>query len=213
MEEYVKKIINDTISHVSKYSSITSDKNILTMALSGIATSGVDGDIKLAEAYPAFCNYVGENYPDIDLLEILDHSYNSMSFDYYSDDAPDTIITFMICFINHSWDTGYSYNCGDGRNRFKILSKEICNDIYQAIYYLIVKKGCFCHPEYINYIQEILRLQHACDYKTEFNGKNNIPKHVYEYLHALLYLFKHGKNIEIIQKQYLLRFIKSRRQN
>ncbi len=127
MDEYIKTTIDDTTSHVSKYNPNTSDKDILTVALSGIVSDGINGDIKLAEAYPKFCEYVSKHYKKVDLLDILDNSYNSMSFDYYSDDAPDTIITFMICFINHSWDTGYSYNCGDGRDRLKILSREKCN--------------------------------------------------------------------------------------
>ncbi len=215
MEDYVKRLVNDTKLHMSKYNSSQSDKHILTVALSRIASVGIDGNIKLAKAYHAFCDFVEKHYPNVNLLEVLDYAYNSMSFDYYSDEAPDTIITFMICFINHSWDTGYSYDCSDGCNRLKILKKEICNDIYQAIYFLIVKKGCYCHPEYTNYINEILRLQTNYDSKPYFDGESNkrIPKHAYNYLYALLYLFKHGKNIETIQKKYLLNYIKNRKEH
>jgi hypothetical protein len=218
MEHYIKTYINESQSRMNgktdrKNNNKYTEKQIIENALYHITSNGVHSNVKLSESFPAFCEFVTTHYPQINLLEVLDHSSNSMSFDYYLDDEPDTMITYMICNMNHTWDSGYTHDYGDRYDHLKILSKEKCNDIYHAIYFLVVKMGCYCNPEYSNYIREILRLQYRYDYKPYFEGEENqsIPKYIYEYFYALLYLFKHGKNIEKIQKEYLLRYIRRKK--
>jgi hypothetical protein len=213
MEQYIESYINERTNELTQYYPKDSEKETLSLCFHGITAKGIYETFKLSDAIPAFCDYMTKHYPHINLLEVLDHSTNSMSFDFYCDDFPDTMITYMICCMNHTWDSGYTYNYGDSRDHLKILSKEKCNDIYHAIYFLVVKMGCRCNPEYSNYICEILRLQYRYDYKPYFEGEENqsIPKYIYEYFYALLYLFKHGKNIEKIQKEYLLRYIQRKK--
>jgi hypothetical protein len=211
MEQYIYKYINQSFTNLkNKYV----EKQIIENVLYHITSNGIsNSNVKLSETFPAFSDFIKKQYPHINLLEVLDHSSNSMSFDYYVDDEPDTMITYMICNMNHTWDTGYTFNYGDLRDHLKILSQKQCNDIYQTIYFLIVKMGCKCNQEYTNYIRRILRLQYHYDYEPYFQGEENksIPKYIYDYFYALLYLFKNGKNIETIQKGFLLRYFKKKR--
>jgi hypothetical protein len=213
MTDYIKSLVDKEKSHILQYNDKVSDCEFLYECFHTITCLGVDGQIKLKEAFPCFCEFIKDNYPKIDLLEVLDYAPNIMSFDYYVDDYPDTMIAFMLCLINHTWDKGYTYNWGDQWEVFKIFSKEQCHNIYQGIYVLIVKMGCSIEPEYSRYINRILRMQYKYDLKPNFEKEENkrFPKYLYDYFYSLLFLFKHGKSIETIQKNALLNYITKKR--
>jgi hypothetical protein len=211
MEDYIKNIVAEQKLHNSKYNQGVSDLEMLSECFRSITGLGIDGEINLPDALSSFCDHIKNNYPDTNILDVLNYAPNRMSFDLYSDDEPDTMIALMICSINYTWDNEYeSYG---KRGVFRILKKEQCHNIYQGIYFLIVKMGCVIEQEYTRYINRILRMQYRYDMKPYFKeeGNKRFPKYIYDYFNSLLFLFKHGTNIETIQKNAILNYFEKKR--
>lgn len=218
------KHIQDSISQAHKNHTTFTHVQILsscfTKSARDVLHDSKNKDLKTT--FMTFIDHICLYYRDVNMSDVLENDLRTIKshyvFSLYSDSSPHTIIPLLIFCICNPMDNFYEFGLFDYEETKRTYeTPKMCSNIYRAIYFLVVEMGCVCHKEYTDFVKNILFYMYLFDYSEREHFKKYFtdsehPKYVYDYLHALLYLFRHGTNIVNIQKNAITRFVNHRKQ-